>query len=124
MKDNVDFKYNVSFAKGNRIIIEGVILFLIMLSLCFKCNIFSLIYLLFLFRYPNVGSKSGYMVRLGFYMAVIIFINYALLLLNLTEEISPRKFPKPYYRYPDWDGAVNPNSISAVNATFEGRDRT
>ena len=79
-----------------------------MLSLVLKCNLFSLIYLLFIVRYSTVDSKTDFLTRLNFYMAFCLLINYSLILMNLSPKISPRPYPSPFSQFPkDWINKKN-----------------
>ena len=90
--------------------IENFIIFLLMISSILKCNVFSLVYLLFIIKYPTVYNKADYLMHLNIYMAFIIFINYLFLVLNLTPKISPVGFPYPFDKYPkNW--IINENPI-------------
>lgn len=92
LKKAVDFKYRVSLGKGARIAIESTILLCFMLSLVIKANIFSLVYLAFIIRYmtASVNSKMLVLMRINTYMGFFIFIQYALILINLTCITSPQ----------------------------------
>ena len=84
-----------------KMVIENFIILLLMISCIIKCNFFSLVYLLFVIRYPTVYQKTDYLIHLNIYMAFILFVNYLFLILNLTPKISPVAFPAPFNKYPD-----------------------
>ena len=65
-----------------------------------KANIFSLIYLLFIFRYVKADVKIHLLVRLVKYMAVGFIIQYLLFLLNLSVSSAPQTFPYQFSTYP------------------------
>ena len=51
LQQAVDSKYKISFAKGMIIFLQSVILFIMLLSVAIKANIFSILYLLIVFKY-------------------------------------------------------------------------
>lgn len=51
LQEAVDRKYKISFHKGVQIVIEQLILLILMINMILKANIFSIFYLLFVFRY-------------------------------------------------------------------------
>jgi len=84
---------------------ENFIMMLMMISLVLKCNLFSLAYLLLVLRYSSVDSKTDYLIRMIYYLAICLLTNYFLILLNLNPKISPRPFPSPFKEFPaDWIG--------------------
>ena len=90
LKTAVDFKYRVSLGKGARIAIESFILLAFMMSLVYKSNIFSIVYLVFIVRYMTAGiRKMDVIIRINWYMGVAIITQYALIVVNLTCLSSP-----------------------------------
>ena len=55
-----------------------------MISMILKANIFSIVYLLFVFRYVQCSVKIHLLVRLVMYMSVCFILQYMLYLFNLT----------------------------------------
>jgi hypothetical protein len=58
LKESVDRKYKISFFKGAQMAYESVILLVLMISVIMKANIFSIIYLLFIFKFLMSRAKT------------------------------------------------------------------
>lgn len=71
-----------------------------MVSMILKANIFSIVYLLFIFRYVQCSVKIHLLVRLVKYMSICFVLQYVLFLLNLTAQSAPQTFPYQFARYP------------------------
>ena len=54
----IERKYKISFFKGAQLAFESVILFILMISVVMKSNIFSIIYLLIIFKFISSRSKT------------------------------------------------------------------
>jgi hypothetical protein len=93
LKEAIDQKYKISFLKGMQLAYENLILFLLVVSVVLKANIFSLVYLLFIFKFLMSRSKTHLLVKMVTYIGVCFVLQYALFLFNLTSAISPAPFP-------------------------------
>ena len=94
LKEAVDRKYKISFYKGMQLAFESLVLLVLMLSVCLKSNLFSLIYLLFIARYlTGSNSKFRLLVHVTTYVALCFISQYLLYMLNLTSNTSPAPFP-------------------------------
>ena len=58
LKESVDRKYKISFFKGAQMAYESIILLVLMISVIMKANIFSIIYLLFIFKFLMSRAKT------------------------------------------------------------------
>jgi len=96
----VERKYKISFAKGMQLLLENICLFLLMVSVVLKANVFALIYLIFIFKYLMSSAKQNLLVRMASYISLCLIIQYMMFVLNLTDEISPRPFPSGLTGYP------------------------
>lgn len=101
LEEAVNRKYKISFFKGMQLFIENAVLFVLMLSVILKSNLFALIYLLFIIKYLRSPAKQNLLVKLTIYLAFCLTAQYLLFLLNLTAEISPAPFPQHLSGYPD-----------------------
>ena len=70
LKDAIDRKYKISFLKGMQLAFESAILLILMISVVLKANIFSLIYLLFIFKFLISRGKTYLLVRMVSYMSI------------------------------------------------------
>lgn len=100
VRDGINRKYKISFAKGMQFALETLILLVLMCSVVLKANIFSLFYLAFIFKYITSRGKAEMLVRIATYMSVAFVAQYALFVLNLTDGVSPSKFPQQMHGYP------------------------
>jgi len=89
LKEGVDRKYKISYYKGCQLFLEAVIIFLWILSLIMKSNIWSLVYLLMVFKYSCTRNKTNLMVRMCSYLSVSLSIQYAIFMFNMTAQSSP-----------------------------------
>lgn len=102
----VDFKYSVSLAKGTRIFFETMIMFAFMFCLVIKANVFSLVYLIFVIKYMTSSLGTGetnrmpLLAKMNKYVCICLFIQYMLILMNLTSLTTPAKFPEAFRDYP------------------------
>jgi hypothetical protein len=74
LQEAVDRKYKISFCKGVQLALESLIVFILMVSVVMKANIFSLIYLIFVFKFLLSREKVMLLVRLVQYMAILFVI--------------------------------------------------
>jgi hypothetical protein len=92
--------------------LESFIILVLMTSVVLKANLFSLVYLVFIFKFLMSRGKTQLLVRMVSYMSICFMCQYLLYMLNLTDAISPAHFPEHFQHYPqskDADG----------NETFE-----
>ena len=73
---------------------------LLMCSLALKANLYSLIYLMFIYKFLRTKSKTQLLVRVNAYMSVLFFVQYTLFVLNLTHATSPYPYPPGFTNYP------------------------
>jgi hypothetical protein len=73
---------------------------LLMLSLILKANVWSLIYLIFIFKYVRTKNKVNLLVRICSYLSISLALQYIVYLLNMTWRSSPRPFPEAFSTYP------------------------
>ena len=97
---NVNRKYKISFYKGVQFVNEALCLLVMMISVVLKSNIFSLIYLIFIYKFVVSDSKASLLVRMTVYISVTLLIQYMLFILNLTAHNSPAPFPEQFEGYP------------------------
>lgn len=64
-----------------------------MVSVVLKANLFSLIYLMFIFKYVMSVEKVQLLDRLVVYMSLCFVAQYFLYMSNLTAATSPAKYP-------------------------------
>lgn len=62
--------------------IENLIMFLLMMSIVLRSNVYSLVYIVFLFRFNQVQEKELFFIKISGYMAAVILMSYLMLLLN------------------------------------------
>jgi hypothetical protein len=53
LKEAVDCKYKISYYKGCQLYLESMIIFIMMMSLLLKANIWSVVYFLFIIKYAR-----------------------------------------------------------------------
>ena len=100
IKEAIDRKYKISFFKGVNFAYESIILFILMVSIIMKANIFSLVYLIFIFRYLTSRHRVNLMVRLVVYMSICFMLQYFFYVLNLIDNTSPSPYPRFLSGYP------------------------
>jgi hypothetical protein len=88
LKEAVDRKYKISLYKGIQIFSEAVIIFLLIISLIAKANFWSIIYMVFIFKFTCTRNKTNLLVRQCSYLTVSIFLQYVLFWLNMTAQSS------------------------------------
>jgi len=73
-----------------------------MSSLILKSNLISLVYLLFVLKYSftSPDNKANVIVKINTYVAILLFLQYLVYVLNLTSKTSPVKFPDGFSSYP------------------------
>jgi hypothetical protein len=74
IRENVDFKYKISLFKGIQLFLESCIQFLLMFSIVMKANVYSLIYLIFIFRYIRTRTRTELLVKVNAYMSLIFVV--------------------------------------------------
>jgi hypothetical protein len=94
LKEAVDRKYKISFFKGCQLAFESIILLVLMISVVLKSNVFSLIYMLFIFKYLLSRAKAELLVRLVLMISVTFAFQYLFYVINLTSNSSPLPFPR------------------------------
>jgi hypothetical protein len=100
LRQGIETKYKISFMKGMQLVSESIILFVLMLSVVLKANLFSLIYMAFIVKYVVSRNKSFLLVRMIVYIAICFMAQYMLFMLNLTDAVSPSHFPEQFEEYP------------------------
>jgi hypothetical protein len=55
-------------------VLEALIMLLLMISIALKSNIYSLAYIIFIFKFVVTKSKTQLLVRVNAYMAIFFFI--------------------------------------------------
>ena len=63
-------------------IIENFIIFLLMMSIVLRSNVYSLVYIVLLFRFNQIQEKEVFFIKINGYIATVIFICYLMNLLN------------------------------------------
>jgi hypothetical protein len=103
-------------AKGMQIFIEALIIMSLMFSLLLKANLFSLVFLVFIYKFAGSTSKTELLVRVNTYQSILFLVSYFLFLMNLTSHTSPQEFPDGFKGFPmhkvnksatDYDKAMN-----------------
>lgn len=79
---------------------ENLILLIMMLSVCLKANMFSIIYVLFICKFMLSPGKTVLLVHAAIIISLCVMTQYFLFLLNMTNNISPAMFPKQLTGYP------------------------
>ena len=100
LKEAVDRKYKISLIKGMQMFFECTMILLLMISLVMKANLYSMVYLIFIFRFATTTNKTQLLIRLNTYMAVVMSIQYIFYLMNLNAHTSPAPFPPGFKGYP------------------------
>lgn len=77
-----------------KMVLESLILLILMTSVVLKANIFSIIYMLPIFRYVCSYLKIKLLVRVVQYMALLFIVQYVIYWINLTAQTSPTPFPE------------------------------
>lgn len=63
IRSSVDRKYKISLFKGIQIVFESMVLLILMISVCMKANMFSIIYVLFIIKFLLSPAKTQLMVH-------------------------------------------------------------
>lgn len=100
LRQAIDSKYKISLSKGFQLVFECLCFLVLMLSIMMKANIFSMIYLAFVFKYVLSKGKTELLVRMTIYIGICICVQYLLFFLNLTHDISPSPYPTFFHGYP------------------------
>jgi hypothetical protein len=114
IRDGINRKYKISFAKGMQMIEECLVLFVLMVSVILKANIFSLFYLSLIYKYIQSRSKQEMLGRMVIYMSLAFITQYALYVFNLTDGSAPASFPPSLNCYPKND--KNPHNYDITYA--------
>lgn len=93
LKEAVDTKYKISWYKGMQIWLECAIIFLLIISLVAKANIWSMVYLIFIFKFSCTRNKTNLMVRQCSYLCISLMIQYILFFMNMTAQSTIQTFP-------------------------------
>ena len=100
LKQAIDTKYKISLSKGMQMVFESICLLVLMISITLKANIFSIVYLTFIFKYVFSKGKTELLVRMATYISICLSLQYLLFMLNLTTATSPAPFPAQFAGYP------------------------
>jgi hypothetical protein len=100
VKLNIERKYKISYSKGMQLFVEAFILCLLMISLMLKANFFSVIFLVFIFRFAFTDTRSEVLVRANTYLCFMMMIMYFIYLFNLTSKSQIQVFPDGLANYP------------------------
>jgi hypothetical protein len=74
LQQNIDRKYKISFYKGMQFYMESIIQFLLMASVILKSNVYSLIYLVLIYRMIRCRQKTELLIKINRYMAILFFV--------------------------------------------------
>ena len=88
----VERKYKISFAKGMQLLLENICLFLLMISVVLKANVFALIYLIFIFKYLMSSAKQNLLVRMASYISLCLIIPNAIVLAFILSSSMSLNF--------------------------------
>lgn len=80
---------------GVKILFEQAIQLMLLISSVYKDNIFSLVYLLAILYYM-LSRRITAMVVICYVVGIVMILQYALVLTNLTSATSPMEFPYPF----------------------------
>jgi hypothetical protein len=100
LTEAIDRKYKISLAKGIQIFIEALIIMSLMMSMLLKANLFSLVFLVFIYKFSGSSSKTELLVRVNTYQSILFLVSYFLFLMNLTANTSPQEFPDGFKGFP------------------------
>jgi hypothetical protein len=64
-----------------------------MISVVLKSNIFSLVYLIFIYKFLISQSRASLLVRMVIYISITLILQYVLFMINLNAHISPAPYP-------------------------------
>ena len=81
-------------------VLETFIQLILMASMVLKSNIFSLFYLIFVYKLITCKRKTQILVRINAYMSVCLALQYIFFLVNLTQVTNPQPFPPGFKNYP------------------------
>jgi hypothetical protein len=74
IEEAISRKYRISFARGVRIFYEQCILFLLMMAMLLKSNVYSIIYLLYVIKYMLTETKLFLLIRLVRTISLIMIL--------------------------------------------------
>ena len=92
---------------------EALLLLILMLSIVLKSNVLSLIYLIFVIKFLTSSKKTSILVHLVVFISITLVAQYSLLVLNLTDRISPVPVPSQLHKYPN-----NPNDLEDLSIKY------
>lgn len=72
----------------------------ILIQMILKANIFSFVYLIFIIKFFLSESKVVLLIKINYYVGVLLVVQYTMFLLNLTSATSPQPFPYLLNNYP------------------------
>jgi hypothetical protein len=81
-----------------------------MISIIMKANIFSIIYISFIFKYILSKGKCEILVRMTTYISICLSAQYLLYMLNLTHNTNPSPYPVQFTGYPMHDNKAVTNT--------------
>ena len=113
-------KYKISFSKGMMFFMEALVMITLMISIALKSNVFSLVYLFFVIKYPFCEIKHKLFARLCFYISISLCLQYALYWVNLTmyTELDSYRFPKQFKGFPFVQMEKNKNYLKDHSYPF------
>lgn len=117
IRHSVDRKYKISFYKGVQMVLETLVLLILMISVCMKANMFSIIYVLFICKYLLSPAKTQLMVHATFIISFCFISQYFLYLLNLANNTSPALYPRQFKGYP-YNALLNKTDIKFAFPMF------
>jgi hypothetical protein len=115
----VDRKYMISLAKGAQIVLEILMIMLMMISLMLKSNLLSFFYWIMVLKSILTKNKTALLVRINTYTAIFLTAQYALYVLNLTQNTSRAPFPVGYENYPKNANSSDLNIKHAIPLFFQ-----
>jgi len=72
LKSFIDRKYKISLSKGMMLVMEQLVLLVSLASMILKANVFSFIYLVFVFRFFRAEAKVNLLVRVSYYISFLL----------------------------------------------------
>lgn len=101
----VNRRYGYEMWKGLKLGFEQVTLLLLLINICLKCNITSIVNLVLVTQFLIVQSKEKAMRNVTYVVGALCFFQYWFYLFNLTSRSSPTRFPNgPYPNAQDPEG--------------------
>lgn len=100
IEEAISRKYRISFARGIRIFYEQCILFLLMMAMLLKSNVYSIVYLVYVIKYMLTDTKVRLLTRLVRTVCLVMMLQYSLFLTNMVAHLSPIAMPEQFSNYP------------------------